>query len=222
MMNLKEAMMPDLEENNNAKSVGILIACVLVLILCSAYVAGMLVGHSENGGGPMCAVCITKIAALVAVMLAICAYLYRPIKRMISGNNDLSKRERLNRNIMLLCGMGGAVIAIILILLAPEKLTSFNEFGSVSIPAAAAVGLAAFWGVGMPITAYFWHQKAIDEQEAAAYRDGGYYAAYAFIIATPTWWFLAHGGLVPEINGIAIFTIFNAIWVTVWFWKKYR
>lgn len=70
--------------------------------------------------------------------------------------------------------------------------------------------------------AWFWHTRAIDEQEAEAYRDGGYCAAYAYLIGAPTWWFLWRGGLLPEPNGVLIFSAFAIIWSVVWCWKKYR
>ena len=65
-------------------------------------------------------------------------------------------------------------------------------------------------------------ERAIDEQEASAYRDGGYYAAYALLIGAPTWWMLWRGSFVPEPDGVAIFMLFALIWTAVWFWKKYR
>jgi hypothetical protein len=132
-------------------------------------------------------------------------------------NNKPTKRERLNRNIMIACFIIGALTGVFLAILDPD----YTVIAGSNIPAAAAIAFAVFWGIGMPILAYFWHKRAIDEQEAAAYRDGAYYAAYAFVIGAPTWWILARGGLVPPINGVVIFTIFNFIWLGVWFYKKY-
>jgi hypothetical protein len=74
----------------------------------------------------------------------------------------------------------------------------------------------------MPVVLWFWHTRAIDEQEANAYKDGGYYAAYAFLMLTPLWWLLWRGGLLPEPNGFAIYMAFSLVWTIVWLWKKYR
>jgi hypothetical protein len=131
--------------------------------------------------------------------------------------NKPTKRERLNRNIMILCFIIGALIGVFLAILDPDYTVIANS----NIPIGAAIAFAVFWAIGMPIIAYVWHKRAIDEQEAAAYRDGGYYAAYAFIIGAPTWWILARGELVPQVNGVLIFIIFNFIWLGVWFYKKY-
>ena len=95
-------------------------------------------------------------------------------------------------------------------------------FSDSPLPLALAVLLAVFWGVIMPVIAWFWHTRAIDEQEANAYRDGGYYAAYGYLMGAPTWWFLWRGGLLPEPNGTLIFCLFAIIWTAVWVWKKYR
>jgi uncharacterized membrane protein YphA (DoxX/SURF4 family) len=90
------------------------------------------------------------------------------------------------------------------------------------MPPVVALMLVFFWAVIMPIIAWFWHKRAIDEQEASAYRDGGYYAAYAFMIGAPMWWILWRGGFAPEPDGVAIFMLFASLWTAVWFWKKYR
>jgi hypothetical protein len=147
--------------------------------------------------------------------------------RMPKEKEPLTKKEKLNRNILIACGLAGGVIGAFIAFFSDttsnfQGIIDDGLFSSSTIPAAAALAIAAFWCIAMPVIAYFWHKKAIDEQEAAAYRDGGYYAAYAYIIGAPTWWILARGGFVPEINGVVVFIIFNFIWLGVWFYKKYR
>jgi hypothetical protein len=148
--------------------------------------------------------------------------------RMSKEKEPLTKKEKLNRNILIACGLAGGVIGASIVFFNFDTTSNFQDiiddglFSSSNIPAAVALAIAAFWGIALPIIAYFWHKKAIDEQEAAAYRDGAYYAAYVYIIGAPTWWILARGGLVPQINGVVIFIIFNFIWLGVWFYKKYR
>jgi len=98
----------------------------------------------------------------------------------------------------------------------------FSALLTSPIPLTIVIPLVVFWGVIMPVIAWFWHTRAIDEQEANAYKDGGYYAAYAFLMLTPLWWLLWRGGLLPEPNGVAIYLTFSLVWTIVWFWKKYR
>jgi hypothetical protein len=141
---------------------------------------------------------------------------------MSKDKEPLTAKERMNRNILIGCLLLGGVLGVAMALISPnsgsDPLAAFNND---RIPPAAAIIFAVIWGILLPILAYFWHKRAIDEQEAAAYRDGGYYAAYAFIVAAPVWWLLARSGIAPDVNGVAVFVIFNLIWVAVWFYKKY-
>jgi NhaP-type Na+/H+ or K+/H+ antiporter len=222
MMKLQETIMPDLENNNALKTTLILAVCGIGLLFCIGIIVGMFAEHIKDGGGPMSNIFLTIIAAAIAVMIAISVYLYRPVKGLFSRKNELTKRERLNHKIMWFSGLIGALTAVTMLSLDPLGMKDFSFLSNSNIPVAAAIGLAVMWCIGMPILAYVWHKKAIDEQEAAAYRDGAYFAAYAYVIGAPTWWILARGGLVPPINGVVIFIIFNFIWLGVWFYKKYR
>jgi hypothetical protein len=146
--------------------------------------------------------------------------------KMTEPQTPLGKRERLNRNILIFCGLIGLILGVGFAIASDH---SVDGSGSVDLftnegplPVGVAIAFAFIWAGIMPIVAWVWHRKAIDEQEAAAYRDGGYYAAYAYLILAPLWWMLWRGGLLPEPNGIAIFLGFNAIWLATWFWKKYR
>lgn len=131
----------------------------------------------------------------------------------------LSSRERLNRNIIYACLALGAVIAA-LFQLAPGE-GAAKLFDSSPLPLAVVVPIALVWLVIVPALAWYWHRHAVDEHEAAAYRDGAYYAAYAYLAAAPAWWILWRGGLLPEPNGVAIYLSFTSIWTLVWFRKKY-
>jgi hypothetical protein len=150
-------------------------------------------------------------------------------RHMTEGKEPLTKKERLNRNILIACVtiggvVGGAWGAVTALTSEADPLDSMYAipFGEGPVPAWFAIVFTLFWGVITPILAWFWHKRAIDEQEAAAYRDGAYYAAYAFLIAAPLWWILGRAGLLPAVNGIIIYIAFTLIWTAVWFWKKYR
>lgn len=140
---------------------------------------------------------------------------------MPETKEPLSKKELLNGSI-LLAGFIGGSIAVAMAVFGPAMTNKpLSGIANAPIPAIKAIILAIFWSLILPILAYYWHKRAIDEQEAAAYRDGAYYAAYAFIVAAPSWWVLARGGLMPEPNDLVIYLIFNLIWLSVWFYKKY-
>ncbi len=223
MTNLEAMTMHDIESNGGSilrKAILPFLALIGILF-CAGIIVGMLAVHIENGGGALTPKAITILVAATAAIAGIGSYAFRSIKSLLQSRPDLSNREKLNRNIMWACCALGGVIALYLISLRPSNLVGLGAFSDGPVPASAAIFLAAIWGIAMPVIAYFWHKKAIDEQEAAAYRDGAYYAAYAFIIGAPTWWILARGGLAPQIDGVAIFLIFNFIWLGVWFYKKY-
>jgi hypothetical protein len=94
-------------------------------------------------------------------------------------------------------------------------------FASGPLVPALAIIYSIIIGVIIPAITFYWHKNVVDEQEESAYRDGGYYAAYAFLFLTPLWWLLWRGGLLPEPNGVAIYLTFSLVWTIVWFWKKY-
>ena len=226
MMSLQEATMGEGREfeSHDASSrwlmLRIIIAAIATLLLISAF-AGFFNTFMQSSRP------ISVLA--VAVMMGFCAAIgvllftqWRWIKIFRANGEPLNKREALNRNIMLLCCFIGTVIGLATAIVSRgNQKVGFMETLDGPLPTAIAVSVAVSWSVIMPIIAWVWHSRAIDEQEAAAYRDGGYYAAYTYMIAAPTWWVLWRGGLLPEPNGVAIFYMFMTVWFGVWAWKKY-
>ncbi|MBK6708088.1 MAG: hypothetical protein IPG54_11660 [Sphingomonadales bacterium] len=225
--------MTDLSEPEGAGAegnVGKSLAWISVAAIATVFTAGAIIGvikaDTENGEAlSMTAMAI--IALLVAIVGGLIYAQWSLARNIRTGGGPLTGREKLNRNIMVGCGLLGAVMGAALV--ATDGSLSGNAapdppavLTDAPLSLAVAVGLAIFWAVIMPVIAWFWHTRAIDEQEAGAYRDGGYYAAYAYLIGAPAWWFLWRGGLLPEPNGTLIFCLFATIWTAVWFWKKYR
>jgi hypothetical protein len=137
------------------------------------------------------------------------------------AKTPLTKKERLNLNLVIALGMLGGILGVVLAVVEKDGDAALLMSHS-PLPAGIALGIAFVWVVIVPVVAWFWHTRAIDEQEASAYRDGGYYSAYAYLILAPTWWLLWRGGLMPQPDGVAIYFAFAMIWTAVWFWKKYR
>jgi hypothetical protein len=217
---------PELESPEAEGNVGRSLAWIAVASLGTIFTAGAIVGvidAATESGGPLSGIDIAIVAGLVAIIGALVYTQWNLVRRIRIGGGPMTTREKLNRNIMVGCGLLGAVIGATLVAtdgsVPSDPKTMFSDS---PLPLALAVLLTVFWGVIMPVVAWFWHTRAIDEQEANAYRDGGYYAAYAYMIGAPTWWLLWRGGLLPEPNGTLIFCLFAIIWTAVWFWKKYR
>ena len=228
MTNLKETNMIGRDEiaGSNGRHMMWVIVPGLGIVMTAGAVAGYLAAHEAQGSGAIGAAGVLTLCVCAAIIIGLAYAIWRNISKMKASNEGLTRREKLNRNIVWGCGLAGGAIGLFLAFY--DTSVGNSDTGSLPILADSPVSpvialmLAIFWGVIMPIIAWFWHKRAIDEQEASAYRDGGYYAAYAFMIGAPTWWMLWRGGLAPEPDGVAIFMLFASIWTAVWFWKKYR
>jgi hypothetical protein len=220
--------MPELDDKgSNGRRILSMTLAGLGMVMTAGATAGYLAEHKAQGGGPLETAGVIAMTAFAAIIVGLGYTIWCNIRTLKHRGDDLTRREKLNRNIMLACGLlGGATGAVLAAtsnfdMTAPASGT-FSVSGDGSLPIAIALLLVFVWGVIMPMVAWVWHTRAIDELEASAYRDGGYYAAYAYLIVAPVWWLLWRGGLLPEPNGVAIFFAFTLIWSAVWFWKKYR
>lgn len=214
-------------QGSNGRRILWMVVSALGMVMTAGAVAGYLAEHQSQGGGPLGNAGIVVMAVFAAIIIGLGYAIWRNAAALKRQEDDLTRRERLNRNIMIGClalgaAMGGTLAATGNLDIADPASSGFAVFDDSPMPTIAALFIAFVWAGAMPVVAWFWHTRAIDEQEASAYRDGGYYAAYAYLILAPTWWLLWRGGLLPEPNGVTIFTAFAFIWSAVWFWKKYR
>jgi uncharacterized membrane protein YidH (DUF202 family) len=228
MTNLKETNMIDRDEiagSNGHRTMWVIVSG-LGIVMTAGAVAGYLAAHEAQGGGALGTAGIVTLCGFAAIIIGLAYAIWRNVSKMKASNEGLTRREKLNRKIVWGCGLAGGAIGLFLAFYETSVGNSDTGpaliFADSPMPPVIALILAFFWAVIMPIIAWFWHKRAIDEQEASAYRDGGYYAAYAFMIGAPTWWMLWRGGLAPEPDGVAIFMLFASLWTAVWFWKKYR
>ncbi len=228
-MDLTESIMvePVNEQGSNTRRILWIMLSGLGIVMTAGAVAGYLAEHQAQGGGPLGAAGMIVMAVFAAIIIGLGYVIWRNGRALKLDGDELTRRERLNRNIMIGCMalgavMGGGLAATGNLDIADPASGALSIFDDGRMSAAAALLIVFLWAVIIPVVAWFWHTRAIDEQEASAYRDGGYYAAYAFLILAPVWWLLWRGGLLPEPNGVAIFMAFAFIWSAVWFWKKYR
>ena len=228
MTNLKETNMIGRDEiaGSNGRHMMWVIVSGLGIVMTAGAIAGYLAAHEAQGSGAIGAAGVLTLCGFAAIIIGLAYAIWRNISKMKASNEGLTRREKLNRNIVWGCGLVGGAIGLLLTFY-DTSVGNLDTgpaliFADSPMPPVIALMLTIFWGVIMPIIAWFWHKRAIDEQEASAYRDGGYYAAYAFLIGAPTWWMLWRGGLAPEPDGVAIFMLFALSWTSVWFWKKYR
>jgi hypothetical protein len=212
--------------NNNGRRMLWVIVSGLGIVMTAGAVAGYLAAHEAQGGGAIGAAGILTLCAFATIIIGLAFAMWRNVSKMKASNEGLTRRETLNRNMIYGFVLIGGVIGLLPAFYDKRIVTSdagaLPIFTDSPMPPVIALMLIFFWTVIMPIVAWFWHKRAIDEQEASAYRDGGYYAAYAFLIGAPMWWVLWRGGFAPEPDGVAIFMLFASIWTAVWLWKKYR
>lgn len=225
MMSLmrKTDMVDALDANSGMFGRGVKIfAAGTGIIFCTGAIFGALAAHSDEGGGPLSLAMFGILAGFAGAIIGLAFVITRLIRQQRADAQPLSGREKLNQRILLACGAMGGVIGVVLSVGAVADGDMAGLFSSAPLSPALAVPIAIFWGLVMPVISVFWHRKAIDEQEAAAYRDGALMAVYVFWYGAPVWWLLWRGGLVPAPHGEAIYmaTIFTAL--IVWFWKKYR
>jgi hypothetical protein len=228
MTNLTEASMIDRDEiaGSNGRSIMWIIISSLGIVMTAGAVAGYLAEHEAQGGGSLGTAGMLTLGVFAAIIIGLAFAIWRNVRKMKASNEVLTRREKLNRNYVWGFGLAGGAIGLCLAFYDIRFGTSATGpaliLADSPVSPVIALILAFFWAVIMPVTLWFWHKRAIDEQEASAYRDGGYYSAYAFLIGAPTWWMLWRGGLAPEPDGVVIFMLFALLWSAVWFWKKYR
>ena len=137
-----------------------------------------------------------------------------------TGEDPLTHKERLNRNLLIVSGLLGGATSLAMAFAVEGGLES-GALSNEPLPPVVAVLLILVLGVLVPVISFFWH-RIIDEQEADAYKTGAVYAFYVFGIGAPVWWLAWRGGFVPPPDGFIIYfaTVFTL--GAVWLWKKYR
>lgn len=195
----------------------------LAAVFLTGVAGGFIAAHVESGGDV--GLFMVAFLAADALLLAACVWLILRDLRRPTGEEPLTKKERLNRNILIGSGAIGGSIGVLVVL---ASLTSGQEiapdtvFSSAPLPAGVALVVVLVLGLVVPALSIYWHRSAVDEQEADAYKTGALWGMYVFMIGAPLWWFAWRGGFAPEPNGIAIYFATVLTVGLIWMWKKYR
>lgn len=189
------------------------------LIFLVAFVIGFMAAHFEKGHG--FGLYGASILVIAALAITGCGWLMVRQLRTVTGEEPLTRKERLNRNLLIGSAMLGALVALALIFSQNGGISAAGGvFSDAPLPPAVALGLVLLLGVLVPLISYFWHQ-AVDEQEVHAYKTGALYSFYVYSIGAPIWWLAWRGGFAPEPSGIVIYFATIAVMGVVWTWKKY-
>ncbi|MFC4291386.1 hypothetical protein ACFOWX_03045 [Sphingorhabdus arenilitoris] len=198
-------------------------AVFLLLGLTGLFSAGILVGmataHFEDGGGTPSVEFIAIAILFAAIVVASIWGIYKLARKVALHSEAPTKKEKLNRNIMIFCVLLGAATSFGGIWVTDGQ--TFDVFSDGAVPRNAAIIFALLWGLVVPAIAVYWHRRAVDEQEAFAYREGAFYAIYFYSIIWPIWWVLWRGGMVREPSDVMIYSMTLTIWLVIWLWKKY-
>ena len=188
-------------------------------------ITGFIAGHQEHGGGAMSGRDLL-ILAVAGLFVLGCLYggwrAVRSLRAASAADGPPTPREGRYRLVMVLAGLLGGAIGLILMLqddaLGGTPLSLLNG----PLSPGVAIVLALLVGVLLPALSIYWHVRAIDEQEAAAYNKGALFAMYAYWVGAPVWWLLWRGGLVAAPDGVLIYVATAVIATVIWFWAKYR
>jgi hypothetical protein len=208
-----------------ARRIGMIVLGGFGALLGVGVITGFIAAHQEHGGGPMS---VRDVLILAGAGLFVLGCLYagwravRSLRTTSVASGPPTPREGRYRMVMILAGVLGGAIGLILALqddtLTGTPLSLLNGPLSPGI----AIALALLVGVLLPALSIYWHLRAIDEQEAAAYNKGALFAMYAYWVGAPVWWLLWRGGLVAAPDGVLIYLATAVIATVTWFWVKYR
>ena len=187
-------------------------------------ITGFIAAHQEHGG----AMSGRDLLILAGAGLFVLGCLYagwravRSLRAASAADVPPTPREGRYRLAMALAGLLGAAIGLILVL--QDNTLTGNPLSLLGGPLSpgVAIALALLVGVLLPALSIYWHVRAIDEQEAAAYNKGALFAMYAYWVGAPVWWLLWRGGLVAAPDGVLIYVATAVIATVIWFWGKYR
>lgn len=223
MTNLTGGAMFDADENagRNGKRILWIILSGLGIIMILGYIAGHLSAHMSESGGPLNTTDYAILGVLISVTLALAFAIWRLFHQMKRSGEKVTRREKAYNRFLAGSFIFGGVTGLVLALTGSFDANKTNLFATEAMSPMLAIIMSVAIGVIVPAITLYWHKHAVDEQEEAAYRFGALIAIYAFWFIAPVWWLLWRGGMLPEVNGIALYFMTTFVALIVWFWKKY-
>lgn len=219
MMNSTEAKMAKLEDEGSSGRRVVWIAIAgLGIVMTGGAIVGFMSEVNSSGDDFKSGPALAALVLFIAIIAGLSYSILRNARKLKQSEYPLSRREKLNNQILAGSGIFGGVVAVVLVISGDVS----SGISDRPISPAIAIGGAFAVGVLAPLLSWYWHARIVDEQEDAAYRSGALIAIYAFWYVAPMWWLLWRGGILPAPDGIALYMMTTFITVIVWFWKKYR
>src|SRR5690349_5783324 len=164
----------DMDEAENLGSARLwrwlrIVGLSLALIFSLGVIAGFVMGHVDRGHD----FTTRGIAILAAMVLAglVCSWLLVRELKKPTGEEPLTPKERLNRNLIISCGALGGLMGAALMIAQGGLPDSGGLFSNAPLPTWVAILMVAILGGLLPVISIFWH-RTVDEQEADAYKTG--------------------------------------------------
>ncbi|RRQ52601.1 hypothetical protein [Sphingorhabdus wooponensis] len=211
----------DEDAGSNGKRILWMSLCGFGIIMLLGAITGFLSAHMEEGSGPLNLAGYAILAAFICVTLALAFAIWRLFRQMKRSDQKVPQREKIYNRFLIGSFIFGGVTGLILALTGSFDETEAGLISNDAMSPMLAIILSVALGVIVPAITFYWHKNLVDEQEEAAYRFGALIAMYAFWFIAPVWWFLWRGGILPAIDGIALYFITIFVALIVWFWKKY-
>jgi len=211
----------DDDTGRNALRILGMILCGFGIIMLLGAITGFLSAHMEEGGGPLSIAGYAILAAFISVTLVLAFAIWRLFRQMKRSDQKVPQREKVYNRFLIGSFLFGGVTGLILAMTGSFDETEAGLISNDAMSPMLAIILSIALGVIVPAITFYWHKNLVDEQEEAAYRFGALIAMYAFWFIAPVWWLLWRGGMLPEIDGIALYFITIFVALIVWFWKKY-
>lgn len=207
------------DDTENTPSSGVKRAlAVSATIVLVTFMLGMVVGISRSvlEGGEI-TFPIALVSIVVATLLALSIYLAWKVWPRADPKTEAQSTIK-SRNILLLLVGVGIVLGIVFGLAEGEETMALVSNGPLA-PLWAGVILLV-WLVLVPVLSWMWW-KSVDEHEATAYRDGGFWAMHLYMFLVPAWWIAERAGWLPSQDPMIVFLIVCFFWCVIWFHKKY-
>ena len=211
----------DDDTGRNALRILGMILCGFGIIMLLGAITGFLSAHLEEGGGQLNIAGYAILAAFISVTLVLAFAIWRLFRQMKRSDQKVPQREKVYNRFLIGSFLFGGVTGLILALTGSFETNETTLFATGAMSPMLAIIMSVSVGLIMPAVTFYWHKNVVDEQEEAAYRFGALIAMYAFWFIAPVWWFLWRGGMLPEVNGIALYFMKIFVALIVWFWKKY-
>lgn len=211
----------DEDAGSNGKRILWMSFCGFGIVMLLGAITGFLSAHMEEGGSALNTTDYAILAAFISVTLVLVFAIWKLLQQMKRSDQKVPQREKVYNRFLIGSFLFGGVTGLILALTGSFDANETSLFANDAMSPMLAIIMSVAIGIFMPAVTFYWHKNVVDEQEEATYRFGALIAMYAFWFIAPVWWFLWRGGILPAIDGTALYftTIFVAL--IVWFWKKY-